>query len=858
MDNSIDNLSISVTASAEGAIRMFDRLASSASNLRGASHGAAGGMEDMATGAKDAGMATHEAGVQSGKAERTTRSFGKAAKDAGDNAKKGSAGIGSFWQALRRIAYYRFIRAIIREIAEGFKEGITNLYHWSDAINGHFAKSMDRLATSSQYLKNSLGAMVSPLIETFVPILDVVIDKIVDVLNFFNMLVSAISGKETYTVAKKAAAVWDSSASKTKQSAKSVADEIKRTILGFDEINKLVKPNSSSGGGGSSSGSQQPNYNDMFEERPLTGIFKKLSDITSGWPDWLKWLLGVGTVAGAAWGITQIPKLLKKIFDGLKDLITLKIPNWLGNLFGGHGGGADGAGNYDVNVDLTKGDWELLDDLKNESALVKVGLQHWGWDNIEDWIGAVTTVGVGLKKWAWTSLPDWIGDSMYVRIGLFHWGWETIEDWIGRVVTVAVALKKWGWTDISSFVGNSVLVKVSLFHWGWDNIEDWIGEAVTIGVALKKWGWESIQEYIGSSVDIGVSLHKNAWTTISGWIGTRIDVFVGLAKYKWKSIGLWIGNKVTVGITLEKTGWQTIDSFIGTSVIVKISLLRNNWSTIANWIGTYVAVAISLFKSGWQSLSAFVGNWVDVYINLNRGNFWSLPDWLGDWVEVYIYLARGNFWSLSDWLGNSVTVSVNLRYAGGGVINVPTRSTSQLPSVTNNKPSGNYSSGGGLGRGRHANGGVITANSESWWQNVPKFAGGTNGFHGTMFLAGEAGPEIVGHVGGRTEVLNQSQLAATMYSAVRSAMSGVTISAAMYNASDYGKSYDENSEALLEMVRQNSEEIRAQNELLRQQNEYLRSINEKEFTAEVTTASITRAMNRTNRRAGTTVIPIGT
>jgi hypothetical protein len=39
-----------------------------------------------------------------------------------------------------------------------------------------------------------------------------------------------------------------------------------------------------------------------------------------------------------------------------------------------------------------------------------------------------------------------------------------------------------------------------------------------------------------------------------------------------------------------------------------------------------------------------------------------------------------------------------------------------------------------------------------------------------MFIAGEAGPEVVGHIGGRTEVLNRSQLASTMHSAVISGM----------------------------------------------------------------------------------------
>ena len=43
--------------------------------------------------------------------------------------------------------------------------------------------------------------------------------------------------------------------------------------------------------------------------------------------------------------------------------------------------------------------------------------------------------------------------------------------------------------------------------------------------------------------------------------------------------------------------------------------------------------------------------------------------------------------------------------------------------------------------------------------------------HGTMFVAGETGAEIVGHINGKTEVLNQSQIASAIYSAVYSAMS---------------------------------------------------------------------------------------
>ncbi|MBQ3303286.1 MAG: hypothetical protein IJH03_01955, partial [Clostridia bacterium] len=86
-----------------------------------------------------------------------------------------------------------------------------------------------------------------------------------------------------------------------------------------------------------------------------------------------------------------------------------------------------------------------------------------------------------------------------------------------------------------------------------------------------------------------------------------------------------------------------------------------------------------------------------------------------------------------------------------------------------------YASGGFMTNGgiphHFASGGVISGGVARYLANVPHYAGGTTRAHGTVFVAGEAGPEIMGHINGRTEILNKSQLAQTMYSAVLSAMS---------------------------------------------------------------------------------------
>ena len=73
------------------------------------------------------------------------------------------------------------------------------------------------------------------------------------------------------------------------------------------------------------------------------------------------------------------------------------------------------------------------------------------------------------------------------------------------------------------------------------------------------------------------------------------------------------------------------------------------------------------------------------------------------------------------------------------------------------------------------------------WRAIPQYAGGTSSAHGSVFVAGEAGPEVVGHIGGRTEVLNRSQLAATMYSAVVAGMGAAVNALGVYLANRMGE-----------------------------------------------------------------------
>lgn len=179
--------------------------------------------------------------------------------------------LGQLFSSLKRIAMYRAIRFFFAQLTAAMKEGIQNLYMYSSLMGGTFKGSMDSLATSFQYLKNSMGAMVAPLINMIAPAVDALIDKFAALLNIVNQFFARLSGATTFTKAKKAAASYGDSISGAGKSAKKAAKDIKDATVGIDELNIISKNNSGSGSGGK-------NYGDMFETVPIDSSISKFTD----------------------------------------------------------------------------------------------------------------------------------------------------------------------------------------------------------------------------------------------------------------------------------------------------------------------------------------------------------------------------------------------------------------------------------------------------------------------------------------------------------------------------------------------------------------------------------------------------
>ena len=308
--------------------------------------------------------------------------------------------------------------------------------------------------------------------------------------------------------------------------------------------------------------------------------------------------------------------------------------------------------------------------------------------------------------------------------------WDNVKDWWsdktkdGLSLETGVKLVKDGWNSVREWVGNIPVVSqgISLLKSGWTTVKNWVGNIPTLSQAINliKSGWQTVKGWIGNipTLSQAISLIKSGWTTVKNWIG-NIPVLsqgISLLKSGWTTVKNWIGNIPTLsqGISLLKSGWSTVKNWIGSLPVIAqgISLFKSGWTTIKNWIGSHtVGVGISLWKNGWSSISSFVGTSVSVGISLFKSGWTSIKKFFG--------------------------------LANGGIV------------------------GANGGVKMFASGGIITPNM---WKAMPKYAGGTNRAHGSMFVAGESGAELVGHVNGTTEVLNRFQLASVMHSSIVSGM----------------------------------------------------------------------------------------
>lgn len=209
-------------------------------------------------------------------------------KELDDNARKTSSkkgGLGSFSAALKRVALYHAVRAVIKTIVQALAEGIKNVALFDKNAN----KAMSQISTSITNIKNSLGLMLQPLIETLAPITQQISSVFVEISNAISKANAQMKGLSSYT---KISAKYMKDYKKSVQNA---------STFSFDTFNVLSNSNDTSS---------------MFET-------EQIEETNEGLNDTQNLLLSIKDLGAIVWKVIQtIGGFVMKIVGDLMPLLT--------------------------------------------------------------------------------------------------------------------------------------------------------------------------------------------------------------------------------------------------------------------------------------------------------------------------------------------------------------------------------------------------------------------------------------------------------------------------------------------------------------------------------------------------------
>ena len=172
----------------------------------------------------------------------------------------------TFFASIKRIAMYRLLRTALKMFSQGLKEGMQNLYYFSQMMGTQFSKSLDSMATTALYVKNTLATIAEPIVNVVAPVLDMLADKFAALAAKVAEFIAALTGQGTYSKAIKYPIQYA-------EAAENAAKAMQKWLAPFDEINRLTAANSS----GSNA---SLDYKNMFETIMVDseGVIAKLAN----------------------------------------------------------------------------------------------------------------------------------------------------------------------------------------------------------------------------------------------------------------------------------------------------------------------------------------------------------------------------------------------------------------------------------------------------------------------------------------------------------------------------------------------------------------------------------------------------
>lgn len=495
----------------------------------------------------------------------------------------------SLKQAVKTFIKYAFgVRSFFflwRKLRTAVKEGFGNLAVYSQPVNS----AISNLMTSLAQLKNSFAAAFAPIATYVLPLLNALVNGLITVINAIGQFIAALTGKSTFTKAKRVQQDYAASIAGTANSAgraskalgkeKDAAEDLERELAGFDDVTILQEKNDAASAGGSGGGGGGGGAgglaDSLFEEVPIANAFTdfadQLKDLISK-KDWES----VGALLAE-----KVNAGLQKLYDLFdEEAFKQKVTPYLDAV----------SGVFNSFVDNV--DWDLLGRTVGEAvndvvyALERLVNPKTGinWNNLGNKL-AEGANGL-VKQIKWDKIGSLIGNGMMVLPRILS-GFAQKFDWgeLGRGIgkSINAFFQNWSLSEITfglaTFLNGIFTTLLNLVKTiNWDEVAQNIIDGINTFIETFDWkgNAKSLNEFLINLLDTILEIAEGVdWEGLGNGIGTFISnidwggIFTRVVKIIWNVIsGIWsglgesAGGRFLQGLLIALAAWKAI-SFVG-------------------------------------------------------------------------------------------------------------------------------------------------------------------------------------------------------------------------------------------------------------------------------------------------------
>lgn len=551
-----------------------------------------------------------------------------------------------------------------------------------------------------QGLANTLGEAVMPVLTTIVKWITVAIAAV-------NMFLRALFGFDIVASSSKSMNKASASVggySSAVKDATAAAKELKRTTMGFDELNIVSDPNKDAGGGsadmgsigGGGAGFEMPELGGLTEDLGL----EKMAAFFEKWKGVIQTVIPIAmVVAGLVGGIACLAS--GNIIGGIALLAMAGIGIAIGagngaweKMFGGIWKAAQNAGKKFKKAWDDIGKWwdKFWPKVKKTAENVWNAISTFFkncWDGIKRTAKTVWDAISNFFKTCWNGIKNTATTVFNAVVKFFSTTWNSIKTTTTNV-----------WNAIKTFLSNTWNTIKTTATTVWNAIAKFFSDTWNSIKTVATTAWNAIKQFLSDTWNSIKNTATTIWNAIKAFFDTTWDAIKNAATTAWNAIKTLLETTWNSIKNTATTIWNAIKQLLlDTWESIKTSatnawnniktMLENTWTTIKTKASELCESLKNFFVNAWNTIKStwdvVKGYFQDIWNAIKNAassmlesvkgffssawtsikNTWSgVSSWFGSvWTGI-----QNAFSNVSSWFGNIFSSAVTaIKNAWNGI-----------------------------------------------------------------------------------------------------------------------------------------------------------------------------------------------